>query len=78
MAGHSKWANIKHKKGKTDAARGKLFARLARHVLEPRWVEELRSDDPVAFYPMTEAAGAGGAGASASASGAGNGASAAP
>ncbi len=32
MAGHSKWAQIKHKKAKTDAARGKLFTRLIREI----------------------------------------------
>ena len=32
MAGHSKWANIKHKKGRADAARGKLFTRLIREI----------------------------------------------
>ena len=32
MSGHSKWATIKHKKGAADAARGKLFAKLARQV----------------------------------------------
>jgi len=32
MAGHSKWANIKHRKGRQDAKRGKLFAKLARAV----------------------------------------------
>ena len=30
MAGHSKWANIKHKKAATDAKRGKIFTRLIR------------------------------------------------
>ena len=30
MAGHSKWANIKHKKAKEDAKRGKVFTRLIR------------------------------------------------
>ncbi|EQB6030709.1 YebC/PmpR family DNA-binding transcriptional regulator, partial [Acinetobacter baumannii] len=25
MAGHSKWANIKHRKAKQDASRGKVF-----------------------------------------------------
>ncbi|NLM98269.1 MAG: YebC/PmpR family DNA-binding transcriptional regulator [Halanaerobiaceae bacterium] len=29
MAGHSKWANIKHKKGKEDAKKGKLFSKLS-------------------------------------------------
>ncbi|AKJ64441.1 YebC/PmpR family DNA-binding transcriptional regulator [Kiritimatiella glycovorans] len=32
MAGHSKWANIKHKKGRADAARGKLFSKLAKDI----------------------------------------------
>lgn len=32
MSGHSKWATIKHKKGAADAARGKLFAKLARQI----------------------------------------------
>lgn len=32
MAGHSKWANIKHRKGRQDAARGKLFAKLCRVI----------------------------------------------
>jgi len=32
MAGHSKWANIKHKKAATDARRGKIFTRLIREV----------------------------------------------
>lgn len=32
MAGHSKWANIKHRKGRQDAKRGKLFAKLIRAI----------------------------------------------
>ena len=32
MAGHSKWANIKHRKGREDARRGKVFAKLAKQV----------------------------------------------
>lgn len=32
MAGHSKWANIQHRKGKQDAKRGKLFTKLIREV----------------------------------------------
>jgi YebC/PmpR family DNA-binding regulatory protein len=32
MAGHSKWANIKHKKAATDAKRGKIFTRLIREI----------------------------------------------
>lgn len=32
MAGHSKWSNIKHKKAKEDAKRGKIFTRLIREL----------------------------------------------
>lgn len=32
MAGHSKWANIKHRKGKADAQRGKMFTKLSRYI----------------------------------------------
>lgn len=32
MSGHSKWANIKAKKGKTDAARGKIFTKLGKEL----------------------------------------------
>jgi len=32
VAGHSKWANIKHRKGRQDAARGKLFAKLIKAI----------------------------------------------
>ncbi|NOZ13812.1 MAG: YebC/PmpR family DNA-binding transcriptional regulator [Acidobacteria bacterium] len=32
MSGHSKWANIKHKKGREDAKRGKIFTRLIKEI----------------------------------------------
>lgn len=32
MAGHSKWANIKHRKGKQDAVKGKIFTKLIREI----------------------------------------------
>ena len=32
MSGHSKWANIKHKKEKTDAQRGKIFTKIGREI----------------------------------------------
>ncbi len=32
MAGHSKWANIKHQKAKQDAKRGKIFTKLIREI----------------------------------------------
>lgn len=33
MAGHSKWANIKHRKAVVDARRGKLFTRISREII---------------------------------------------
>lgn len=33
MAGHSKWANIKHRKEKADAKKGKIFSRLAKEII---------------------------------------------
>lgn len=32
MAGHSKWANIQHRKGKQDGTRGKLFTKIVREL----------------------------------------------
>ncbi|ETD91609.1 YebC/PmpR family DNA-binding transcriptional regulator [Rhodobacter capsulatus] len=32
MAGHSKWANIQHRKGKQDAIRSKMFSKLAKEI----------------------------------------------
>jgi YebC/PmpR family DNA-binding regulatory protein len=33
LSGHSKWANIKHRKGAQDAKRGKIFTRLAKEII---------------------------------------------
>lgn len=33
MAGHSKWANIKHKKERADKKKGKLFSRIAKEII---------------------------------------------
>lgn len=33
MAGHSKWANIKHQKAKADAKKGKIFSRIAKEII---------------------------------------------
>ena len=41
MAGHSKWANIQHRKNAQDAKRGKLFTRLIREI-----TTAARSGDP--------------------------------
>lgn len=44
MAGHSKWANIKHRKGAQDKKRAKLFGQLSRQVRAA--VKEGKSGDP--------------------------------
>ena len=33
MAGHSKWANIKHKKDRADKVKGKIFSRIAKEII---------------------------------------------
>jgi YebC/PmpR family DNA-binding regulatory protein len=33
MAGHSKWANIKHKKSKADAQKGKVFTKISKEII---------------------------------------------
>jgi len=33
MAGHSKWANIKHKKERMDAAKGKVFTKVTKEII---------------------------------------------
>lgn len=42
MSGHSKWANIKHRKGAQDAKRGKAFTKLIREIT----IAARESDDP--------------------------------
>ena len=32
MSGHSKWSNIKHKKGKTDAQKAKVYTKIGREI----------------------------------------------
>ncbi len=43
MAGHSKWANIQHRKGRQDAKRGKLFTKLINEITV---AVRLGGDDP--------------------------------
>ena len=33
MAGHSKWANIKHRKARQDAAKGKIWSKCSRAII---------------------------------------------
>lgn len=44
MAGHSKWANIQHKKARVDAKRGKIFTRLIKEITV---AAKLGGGDPV-------------------------------
>jgi YebC/PmpR family DNA-binding regulatory protein len=46
MSGHSKWANIKHKKEKTDSQRGKIFTKIGREIAVA--VKEGGGSDPEA------------------------------
>ena len=50
MAGHSKWAQIKHKKASADAKRGKLFTKKDFHPAMLRVNYELFDDDVVDHY----------------------------
>jgi YebC/PmpR family DNA-binding regulatory protein len=46
MAGHSKWANIKHRKGRQDAKRGKIFTKLIRELTVAAKGGGLPADNP--------------------------------
>lgn len=43
MAGHSKWANIKHKKERADKQKGKIFSRMAKEIIS---AVKAGGDDP--------------------------------
>ena len=45
MAGHSKWANIRHRKGAQDKKRGKIFTKIAKEITI---AAGLGGDDPSA------------------------------
>ncbi len=45
MAGHSKWANIKHRKERADAQKGKIFSRIAKEIIS---AAKLGGPDPKA------------------------------
>lgn len=46
MAGHSKWANIKHRKGRQDAKRGKIFTKLIRELTVAAKAGAIVADNP--------------------------------
>ena len=52
MSGHSKWANIKHKKAKADAAKGANFAKFSREIIISA---KLGGGDPAANFRLRTA-----------------------
>lgn len=59
MAGHSKWANIKHKKAAQDAKRGKVFTKLIREItVAARAGGEVVDDNPRLRLVVDKALGA--------------------
>ena len=59
MAGHSKWANIKHRKAAQDAKRGKIFTKLIRElVVAAKAGGPIRSDNPRLRAAVDKALGA--------------------
>ena len=61
MAGHSHWAGIKHKKGKADKQRSKIFSKLSKEITvaaklgdkDPAMNPRLRSAVPVSYTHLT-------------------------
>ena len=51
MAGHSKWANIQHRKGRVDAARGKLWSKLSKAII----IAAKGGGDPDANFKLRKA-----------------------
>ena len=51
MSGHSKWHNIQAKKGKADAARGKIFTKLGREIL---MAVKMGGPDPAANFKLKD------------------------
>jgi len=49
MAGHSKWANIQHRKGRQDAKRSNLWTKLVREIIVAARMG--RSPTPVSASP---------------------------
>ena len=47
MSGHSKWSNIKNKKEKTDAQRGKIFTKIGKEICEKFGLDSLEVADSV-------------------------------
>ena len=53
MSGHSKFANIKHKKEKNDAAKGKIFTIIGREIAVACDEINILVDEPLPFIGWT-------------------------
>ncbi len=56
MAGHSKWANIKHRKGRADAARGKVFSKIAKEIIVAAAAGGGNVDDNISLRALVQKA----------------------
>lgn len=56
MSGHSKWANIKHKKGRADAARGKMFSKIAKEIIVAASMGGGNIDDNITLRALVQKA----------------------
>jgi YebC/PmpR family DNA-binding regulatory protein len=56
MAGHSKWANIKHRKGKADAARGKVFSKIGKDIMVAASAGGGNVDDNISLRALVQKA----------------------
>ena len=56
MAGHSKWANIKHRKGRADAARGKVFSKIAKEIIVAAAMGGGNVDDNITLRALVQKA----------------------
>lgn len=52
MAGHSKWANIQHRKGRVDAQRGKMWSKLSKAIIV---AAKMGGGDPAANIRLRKA-----------------------
>lgn len=56
MAGHSKWANIKHRKGRADAARGKVFSKIGKDIMVAAAAGGGNVDDNISLRALVQKA----------------------
>jgi YebC/PmpR family DNA-binding regulatory protein len=56
MSGHSKWANIKHRKGKADAARGKIFSKIGKDIMVAASAGGGNVDDNISLRALVQKA----------------------